>query len=118
MGDFNAVSAWDLEDRPEVLATLGRYTQTNDLLEDSQGPNVIAQMENAGYVDAYRLHGKTGVRTFIPAVDLPMRIDYIFASKALANAVEGCQIWQEAMGQEASDHRPVLAVIRTSSEVA
>lgn len=94
MGDFNAVSAWDAE-------ALG-------LPAESQETRVIAQMEKAGYVDAYRLHGKPGEQSFISAADPPVRIDYIFASQPLAEGVRSCAIWQEPAGEEASDHRPVV----------
>jgi exonuclease III len=39
-----------------------------------------------------------------------VRIDYIFVSETLAPTLVASEIWQEVPGQEASDHRPVLAV--------
>ncbi len=109
LGDFNAVSPWDLDQCPELAAGLRSDPQTYHLFDGDKGPQVIAQMEKAGYVDAYRLCGQPGQQTYIPSADLPMRIDYIFVSRPLAPAVRSCTIWQEPAGQEASDHRPVLA---------
>ena len=97
IGDFNALSPWDVE--------------ALNLPPGSQQPHVIAQMEKAGYVDAYRLHGEPGAQSFIPSAQPPMRIDYIFASRPLTDSVRSCAIWQEPAGQEASDHRPVLAEV-------
>lgn len=97
MGDFNALSPWDVE--------------ALDLPPGSQQPRVIAQMEKAGYVDAYRLHSEPGAQSFIPSAQPPIRIDYIFASRPLTDSVRSCAIWQEPAGHEASDHRPVLAEV-------
>ncbi len=80
MGDFNALSPWD-------VAALG--------LPDGSPERVIAQMEKAGYVDAYRLYGEPGSQSFIPSTDPPIRIDYIFASQPLADGVRSCTIWRE-----------------------
>ena len=97
MGDFNALSPWD-------VAAL-------NMPDGAPEPRVIAQMEKAGYVDAYRLYGEPGSQSFIPSTDPPIRIDYIFASRPLAGGVRSCVIWQEPAGSEASDHRPVLAEV-------
>lgn len=109
MGDFNAISPWDVEAPPEILAALRAHPKGRNLAPDG-GPRVIAQMENAGYVDAYRLHGEPGARTLV-APETPIRIDYIFVSKPLADAVRGCAIWEEPPGEEASDHLAVVAEV-------
>jgi exonuclease III len=71
-------------------------------------------MEKAGYVDLYRRFGEPGAVTF-PTDDWPIRIDYIFASLALAPLVTACTIWTQADG--VSDHRPVLADITLELEI-
>lgn len=109
LGDFNAISLWDYADRQADYEILARHPKGKNLTAGEQGPGVIAQMEKAGYVDAYRQFG-TPERSFIPAAE-PIRIDYIFASQALASGLKSCMIWEEAAGQEASDHKPVLAEI-------
>lgn len=111
LGDFNAISAWDFAGREDALARLAQEPKGGHMVYGDKGPQVVAQMEKAGYVDAYRLYGAPGAPSYIAADDPAIRIDYIFASQPLAGGVKGCQIWQEAAGQEASDHRPVLAEI-------
>lgn len=101
MGDFNAISPWD------VAAQSGAAEATNQ--EAAQSLKVVPQMEKAGYVDAYARLGKPGQSSFLGPEYLPLRIDYIFLSEALAPALVSAEIWQEPPGQEASDHRPVLA---------
>lgn len=106
MGDFNAVSRWDWPD--ETLEELrDRPTRQGGMLAgDGKGPQIVAAMEKAGYVDLYRTFGEPGAVTF-PTDDWRIRIDYLFASQSLAPAVTNCAIWTEADG--VSDHRPVLA---------
>jgi endonuclease/exonuclease/phosphatase family metal-dependent hydrolase len=76
---------------------------------DKGGPKVVAQIEKAGYIDAYARFGKPGGNSSLRVEHPPVRIDYIFLSESLAPALTSCQIWQEPTGQEASDHRPLLA---------
>ncbi|MEZ4676059.1 MAG: endonuclease/exonuclease/phosphatase family protein [Caldilineaceae bacterium] len=109
MGDFNAISPWDFADRPAAYAQLAAHEKGQNLIVDDKGPQVIAQMEKHGYVDLLRQLGSAGQQSFIPATDMNLRIDYIFASSALAPQATTCLVWQEVPGQEASDHRPVLA---------
>lgn len=111
LGDFNAISAWDFAGREGAVARLAQDPKGHDVLNGEKGPQVVTQMEKAGYVDAYRLYGAPGVQSYIPANDPPIRIDYIFVSQPLAAGVKSCRVWQEAAGQEASDHRPVLAEV-------
>ncbi len=112
MGDFNALSAWDLD-----AHDAGAHDPPPATAQRSQESRVIDQMEKAGYVDAYRLHGEPGAQTFIPSANAPLRIDYIFAAQPLAAGVRSCTVWQEPVGQEASDHRPVLAEIDLPASV-
>jgi endonuclease/exonuclease/phosphatase family metal-dependent hydrolase len=101
MGDFNAISAWDVLGDED-----GSDSERAELAESLK---VVAQMEKAGYVDAYARVGTPGSASFIGLAALPLRIDYIFLSDSLAPALTDVQIWQEVAGEEASDHRPVLA---------
>ncbi len=111
MGDFNAISPWDLAAMEADTATLaGLPQEANVLNQIDGGPKVVAQMERAGYVDAYAQVGTPGTPSFLGVEHPPVRIDYIFLSEALAPALIHAEIWQEPPGQEASDHRPVLAV--------
>lgn len=118
MGDFNAISPWDFAERADAYAILASHGTGQNLTNGEQGPQVIAQMEKNGYVDLYRQFGQPGAQSFIPATDTPIRIDYIFASQTLAPQVQDCQIWPEAPGAEASDHRPVWADLADRVEQA
>ena len=110
MGDFNAISLWDYGDEANATAKLAQSGHSPNVLnEDKGGPKVIAQMEKAGYVDAYASVGTPGTTTFLGGEHPAVRIDYIFVSESLAPALTAAQIWHEPPGQEASDHRPVLA---------
>ena len=110
MGDFNAVSPWDLQARPDLAAALRVHPKGHNLVPED-GPSVISQMEKAGYVDTYRQFGHPGARSLIPP-DTDIRIDYIFVSQAMAKDVQSCVIWQEPSGEEASDHRAVVAEVQ------
>lgn len=110
LGDFNAVSPWDFADRPDdLLRLVENHPPSGPLLQES-GMQVIPQIEKAGYVDAMRAVDQPGQGTFIRAA-VPLRIDYIFLSASLAPSLGSVQVWQEEPGQEASDHRPVIAEI-------
>lgn len=113
MGDFNAISQWDFAERPAAYAILASHDKGQNML-GPKGPQVIAQMEQNGYIDLYRQFGQPGAQSFIPASDTPIRIDYIFASQSLAPQAQDCQIWLENAGHEASDHRPVWADLKTA----
>lgn len=108
MGDFNAVSLWDWDE--EGLAFLRRQPENRggNLANGGSGPQTVAQMEKAGYVDLLTRFGTPGQATFLGTNDKHLRIDYIFASRALAPHATACFIW-ETPAAEPSDHRPVVA---------
>lgn len=114
MGDFNAISLWDLAGQDVALEELSHHPKGSNLGGGEAGPQVIAHMEKAGYTDTFRMVGAPGAQTFIPATDPPIRIDYIFASVPLVTALVDCTIIMEPPGEEASDHRPVLATFDTA----
>lgn len=108
MGDFNTLSLWDIGDRLQELRERWPSNKGEHMIMGEKGPQVVAQVERAGYVDLFSRFGTPGQTTFpIPA--LPLRIDYIFASTALASQVTDCRIYSEADG--VSDHRPLIAEI-------
>ncbi len=111
MGDFNAISLWDFEGREQKLIDLSHHPKGSNLGGGEKGPRVVAQMLKSGYTDCYSLFGPPAQGSYIPATDQPIRIDYIFASRPLAPHVTDCRIWREPSGDEASDHRPVIAEI-------
>jgi endonuclease/exonuclease/phosphatase family metal-dependent hydrolase len=112
MGDFNALSPWDFAGREEAFDQLLRWATERHIEAPRMQQDafkVVPQMEKAGYVDAYARVGDPGSSSFLGPGGPPVRIDYIFLSESLAPALIAAQIWQELPGQEASDHRPVLA---------
>lgn len=109
IGDFNAVSTWDWDEEGLAYLSAQAENRGGNLVGRETGPQVVAQMEKAGYTDLYTRFGAAGRRTFLPPEDKSIRIDYIFASKALAPKARACDIWAEAPGAEASDHSPVWA---------
>jgi len=106
MGDFNAISLADFADRDADLDTLSAHATGHNLTNRPAGPQVIAQMEKAGYVDLYRQFNAPGERSYIRG-ETAIRIDFIFASRPLAAKATGCGIWLEA--DDVSDHRPLWA---------
>ena len=97
MGDFNAISSWDAEERPDIVAALRAHPKGMNLVPEG-GPRVIAQMEKAGYVDAYRLYGEPGARSLV-VPKTPIRIDYVFVSKPMADGVRDCDHLAGAAGR-------------------
>jgi endonuclease/exonuclease/phosphatase family metal-dependent hydrolase len=106
MGDFNAISPWDFEGREADLDALNNHAKAHNLTNRPDGPQVVPQMEKAGYVDLYRQFNDRGARSHLGA-QTAIRIDYIFASRTLAGKARGCGIDPEA--DHVSDHRPVWA---------
>ena len=109
LGDFNAVHPWDYRDTLQTPLRLANNPRSGHM-SPPRGPLVIPQLEKAGYVDTLTLCGEPGQASFIPSEE-PLRIDYIWVNKVLADRVLSAQIWHEQNENEASDHRPVLAEI-------
>jgi len=110
MGDFNAISPWDFTDRQPFFERLALHEKGKNLVNGEKGPQLVSQVEKAGYTDTLALFGEPGKESYMNA-DQPLRIDYIFASKPLVDSVKSCQVWIEPIGEEASDHRPVVAEV-------
>ncbi len=113
MGDFNAINLWDYVGRDDALAALAAQPMTAHMAAGTNGsakdgPQVIAQMEKAGYVDAFTRFGTPGQTSFLLSPE-PMRIDYVFASDPLAPHLTDCRVLSEMAAYDASDHVPVLA---------
>jgi endonuclease/exonuclease/phosphatase family metal-dependent hydrolase len=108
MGDFNAISPWDFATDQTAYQQLAQHPKGQSLVNGGKGPQVISQMEKAGYVDLYKHFGPPGERSFLTSVS-PIRIDYIFVSQPLVALAKQCTIWTES--DDVSDHRPVLAEV-------
>lgn len=111
LGDFNAITPWDFAHRAADWAVLADHAKGRNLTNGEKGPQVIDQMEKAGYTDTFQLFNGPGERSYLSA-DVAIRIDYVFASQPLASAVQSCAIWMGADG--ISDHRPVVVEIDAS----
>lgn len=106
MGDFNTLSLWDISDQLQTLQKQWPSSKGKHMLGGEKGPQVVAQVERAGYVDLFTRFGTPGQTTF-PVPALPLRIDYIFASQTLTPQATDCYIYTHADG--VSDHRPLIA---------
>jgi endonuclease/exonuclease/phosphatase family metal-dependent hydrolase len=78
---------------------------------------VITRMREAGYADCYaNLHPDPRARAFTCPLPTPAgRIDYIFASPALAARLTACEVLADAPGCPVlgtSDHAPMVAEFR------
>jgi endonuclease/exonuclease/phosphatase family metal-dependent hydrolase len=108
VGDCNRVHPREYERRPEALAALSTHPVAAHLANNPDGPQLTRQIEQAGYLDALIQRGVLGRGTFIPAWE-PIRLDYIWLRSDWACHLTHAGIVEEPAGQEASDHRPVLA---------
>lgn len=105
LGDLNAVAPGDYEGQPAESAALATPEHLAHLAEHE--PQVVPRLLRAHYVDAGATAGDPAP-TFPSSAPL-VRIDYIFASTALAPSLQWCQPWQTEETPLASDHLPVLA---------
>jgi len=75
----------------------------------------VAALDAAGLVDVFRAAGAGRVETAPTALGGPefsgMRLDYLFASPALAAYVRSCRVVESPDADRASDHYPVVADI-------
>ncbi len=108
MGDFNCVHPKEYEHRPEALKKLSAYALAKHLVNEPHGPQLCNRMEDAGYIDVLVQKGLLGKGTFIPTEER-VRLDYLWLSANWVANLTAVDILDEPAGQEASDHRPVLA---------
>jgi endonuclease/exonuclease/phosphatase family metal-dependent hydrolase len=109
LGDFNCLNPSDYEHRPEVRAAWSTLPEVaQHLINAPDGPQLARQIEQAGYLDTGARRGPSGCGTFIPA-QTPVRLDYIWLRSDWLASLGDVGILEEPAGQEASDHRPVLA---------
>jgi endonuclease/exonuclease/phosphatase family metal-dependent hydrolase len=108
IGDCNCVHPREYEHRPEAFMALSTHPVAGHLANGPDGPQLTSQIEQAGYVDALIHKGDLGRGTFIPALEL-VRLDYIWLRSDWTCRLTRAGIVEEPDGQEASDHRPVVA---------
>ncbi|MCS7222022.1 MAG: endonuclease/exonuclease/phosphatase family protein [Anaerolineae bacterium] len=106
LGDLNALSPADFPEPEQWQGMLAFAAAEGFTLEE---PKAIPRVLRAGYLDCFAQAGKGEAPTW-PTASARMRIDYIFASPALASKLCYCQRWDISPAEIASDHFPVLAM--------
>lgn len=106
-GDFNTIHP---ADHPNTSAYVAVLQARGEKAPAPQFPRrVIPLLLQAGYVDCYRaLHPFTPGDTSYTSHQA-LRVDYIFASRALAQRLTACDILREGDARSASDHFPIWA---------
>jgi endonuclease/exonuclease/phosphatase family metal-dependent hydrolase len=113
MGDLNAVSPRDVR-RMQPEAWPERYRTRHGLARGAIDTQAIAALEAAGFVDLGAA-GASGPALTRPTRlyadrDVPaQRLDYIFATRALAPRLRAAGVIDDRRTQQASDHLPVFA---------
>jgi endonuclease/exonuclease/phosphatase family metal-dependent hydrolase len=73
--------------------------------------DVVARVESAGYVDAFRAAGHGELGTWL-VPDAQIRVDYIFVPSTLQRYLARTWRLDTGLARVASDHYPVLADVR------
>lgn len=109
VGDFNTIHP---ADHPDVSAYLAVLRQRGEKAPPQFPRQVIPLLLEAGYVDCYRaLHPAIeGYASF--TAYRALRVDYIFASSALAQRLFACDIQATGDAEKASDHFPIWGEFR------
>jgi endonuclease/exonuclease/phosphatase family metal-dependent hydrolase len=106
VGDFNALAVGDpvgepppgVEPRGEAIEGVPRLA--------------ISPLLDAGYLDCFRaLHPQEPGHTYLASAPW-LRLDYVFASPALAGRLQACEVVLGVPAARASDHLPVYAEFR------
>ncbi len=105
-GDFNTIAPGDPVALGDFPPELRQEIKSNGGLESREA---IAQVRQAGLVDAYRrLHPDEPGFT-LPASRPDARLDFIFVDPGLADNIAGCEVVMEPeLARRASDHLPVM----------
>jgi endonuclease/exonuclease/phosphatase family metal-dependent hydrolase len=107
-GDFNSLSFGDRH----RLAHAPSWVRAQWLLQAGTTPRwALPRLTKAGYVDCYRACNATANGFTVPAWDPQVRIDYLFASSHLREALRSCAI------QRSLSSTPRVVVRRTISEL-
>ncbi len=106
VGDFNSLTP------DEPIGPVPARTPLRGEAIPGAARAAIPVLHDAGYVDCYRAkHPKAPGYTY--RANAPwLRIDYIFASPALAERLADCWVVAGGEAMTASDHLPIVAVFR------
>ena len=99
-GDLNSLTAGD----PVAKAHIRRNSELG------RGPReIIASIERAGWVDCFRERNPSAPGLTLGERRRVARVDYIFASRPLAERLRVCRVHRHPELLRASDHSPVWA---------
>ncbi len=99
-GDLNSLAAGDYVARRLVR-------RGSPITTGSRG--IIAPIERAGWVDCFRLRNPRAPGLTLGTHRRVARVDYIFASRPLAERLVACRVLSHPDAGRASDHSPVWA---------
>ncbi|MGC8781698.1 MAG: endonuclease/exonuclease/phosphatase family protein [Anaerolineae bacterium] len=105
IGDFNALSGRDYPAEAAVQALRATRAARG---WPAPAFDLVAQIEKAGYCDAFA-HAGIGDGATFPAAAPEIRIDYIFLPAERAADLLSCRRWEHPLAASASDHLPLLA---------
>jgi endonuclease/exonuclease/phosphatase family metal-dependent hydrolase len=110
LGDFNTLA-------PDERLDVAKLPRRLRLLVWLSGGRIrwqtIAIMLGAGYIDGFRLLHASETGLTFPTWDPHVRLDYVFVPKPFADRLTECLVLTEGdLVGAASDHFPMLAVIR------
>jgi len=106
MGDFNATHPAQQVDTTALRDGDRKRVAAQDNLVPRHAIELLIE---AGYIDAYhRCHGSDAGYT-LSTRRPSLRVDYIFLSPELTEALAACDVHHERLGRYASDHFPVWA---------
>ncbi len=99
-GDLNSLTAGD----PVARAHIRRNSELG------RGPReIIATIERAGWVDCFRQRNPSAPGLTLGWRRRVARVDYVFASRPLAERLKACRVLRHPELLRASDHSPVWA---------
>jgi endonuclease/exonuclease/phosphatase family metal-dependent hydrolase len=99
-GDLNSLTAGD----PVARAHIRRNSELG------RGPReIIGSVERAGWLDCFRERNPSAPGLTLGEHRRVARVDYIFASKPLAEKLEACRVHRHPELLKASDHSPLWA---------
>lgn len=106
VGDFNALHPSDIVGTPpphfsEMHASIDRDPR-----------QAIRTILAAGYIDCFRACHPDQPGYSFPAGTAWLRLDYVFASPAMASRLSGCDLVSTDDARRASDHLPLVAEFR------
>jgi endonuclease/exonuclease/phosphatase family metal-dependent hydrolase len=109
VGDFNTVTPGELLD----FASLPQKVRATVWLSGGTIRWRTTQVvKDAGYADAFRVLHPDDPGLTLPASKPQVRLDYLFVPGVHVERVVGCEVVRTEAAAQASDHLPLLSVLR------